>query len=84
MLYTSEPEWGSSAKIGICLRVESDQGPHKPGCTTTKDSQRLEILNLGSRGIVLYLYNKNKGTDQRNHAADPRLCFRIFKYQDFS
>ena len=36
----------------------SDQVPHKPGCTATKDGQRLEILDLGSRGIVtivLYL-----------------------------
>ena len=31
----------------------SDQVRHKPGCTTTEDGQRLEILDLGSRGIVL-------------------------------
>ena len=26
---------------------------HKPGCTATEDDKRLEILDLGSRGIVL-------------------------------
>ena len=38
----------------ICLRV-SDQVRHKPGCTTAKDGYRLEILDLGSRGIVLFM-----------------------------
>ena len=31
----------------------SDQVRHKPGCTVTQDGQRLEILDLESRGIVL-------------------------------
>ena len=31
----------------------SDQVRHIPGCTTTKDGQRLEFLDLESRGIVL-------------------------------
>ena len=31
----------------------SDQVPHKPGCTATEDGKRLEISDLGSRGIVL-------------------------------
>ena len=31
----------------------SDQVRQKPGCTTTEDGWRLEILDLGSRGIVL-------------------------------
>ena len=31
----------------------SDQVRHKPGCTTTEDDKRLEISDLGSRGIVL-------------------------------
>ena len=34
--------------LGVC-----DQVRHKPGCTTTEDDYRLEILDLGSRGIVL-------------------------------
>ena len=34
------------------LRV-SDQVRHKPGCTATEDGWRLEISDLGSRGIVL-------------------------------
>ena len=31
----------------------SDQDQHKPGCTATEDDYRLEISDLGSRGIVL-------------------------------
>ena len=31
----------------------SDQVRYKPGCTATEDGQRLEISDLGSRGIVL-------------------------------
>ena len=31
----------------------SDQVRHKPGCAVTEDSERLEILELESRGIVL-------------------------------
>ena len=30
-----------------------DQVRHKPGCTATEDGKRLEISDLGSRGIVL-------------------------------
>ena len=31
----------------------SDQVRHKPGCTATEDGQRLNISDLGRRGIVL-------------------------------
>ena len=31
----------------------SDLVRHKPGCTATEDGWRLEISDLGSRGIVL-------------------------------
>ena len=31
----------------------SDQVRHKPGCTATEDGEKLEISDLGSRGIVL-------------------------------
>ena len=31
----------------------SDQVQHKPDCTVTEDGERLEISDLGSRGIVL-------------------------------
>ena len=31
----------------------SDQVAHKPGCTVTEDGWRLEISDLGCRGIVL-------------------------------
>ena len=45
--YLNEPR---CEKTG--LRV-SDQVRHKPGCTVTEDSQRLDISDLGSRRIVL-------------------------------
>ena len=31
----------------------SDLVRHKPGCTATEDCKRLEISDLGSRGIIL-------------------------------
>ena len=31
----------------------SDLVQHKPGCTATEDGSRLEISDVGSRGIVL-------------------------------
>ena len=31
----------------------SDLVRHKPGCTATEDGKRLEISDLGSRGIVV-------------------------------
>ena len=31
----------------------SDQVQHKLGCTTTEDGKRLEISDLGNRGIAL-------------------------------
>ena len=33
----------------------SDEVRHKPGCTATEDCWRLEISDLGNRGIVLSL-----------------------------
>ena len=33
----------------------SDQVLHKPGCTATEDGWKLEISDLGSKGIVLSL-----------------------------
>ena len=34
----------------------SDQVQHKPGCTATEDGYRLEISDLGSRGIHCIIY----------------------------
>ena len=66
-----------------CLRV-SDQVRHKPVCTATEDGQRLEISDVGSKGLY-YPYSKNKGADQLrgNREADLRLCFRICKKAGF-
>ena len=38
----------------------SDQARHKLGCTVTEDGQRLEILDLESRGIVLSEWRKQR------------------------
>ena len=65
--------------------VVSDEVRHKPDCTTTEDSQKLEISDLRSRGNV-YICSENKGADQLRgyRAADMCLCFRICKMQAFS
>ena len=48
---------------------------HKPGCTQTGDGKRLEIMDLGSRGIVLC---KNKGADQlHGYAKTAFLMMRL-------
>ena len=38
---------------GKTNNVVSEQVRHKPGCTSTEDDKRLEILDLQRRGIVL-------------------------------
>ena len=38
----------------------SDHVRHKPGCTATEDGFRLEISDLGSRGIVLSVWRKQR------------------------
>ena len=51
----------------------SDQVRYKLGCTTTEDGKRLEISDLGSRGVVPSMY-QNKGTDQlRGYQAYVKL-----------
>ena len=71
---------------------------HKTDCTTIEDGYievqpskmviwRLEILDLESRGIYMYLCSESKGANQlRGYtAADLYLCFsHIFKKQVFS
>ena len=53
-----------------------DQVSHKPRCSASGDGKKLEISDLGSRGI-----GKTKAHDL---AADLRLCFRICKKAVFS
>ena len=65
----------------------SDQVRHKPGCTVTEDELRLEISDLGNRGLGLYYTcSENKGADQlRSHCAtDLHLCFRMCNKPIFS
>ena len=38
----------------------SEQVLHKPGCATTVDDEMLEISDLGSIEIVLYIYRKQR------------------------
>ena len=56
-LKTKKPEVTVTAYWSLVVRKPvfgvSDQVRHKPGCTATEDGQRLEISDLGSRGIVL-------------------------------
>ena len=37
-----------------------DKVRHKPDCTVTEDGQRLEILDLESRGIILSVRRKQR------------------------
>ena len=56
----------------------SDQVGPKPGFTTTEDGYRVEISDLGSRGIVLSWENKGAG---QLHSA---ILFLHCKKQVFS
>ena len=59
----------------------SDQVQHKPGCTVTEDGQRLEILDLESRGIVLSRVAKTKVLI--SFAVTAKLiCAFVFAYAD--
>ena len=55
----------------------SEQVLHKPACTSTEKSQKHEISDLSTRGIVLS--SENKGADQLRgyREADMHLCFRL-------
>ena len=66
--------------------VVSKQVGHKPSCTSTEDSYRLEILDVEISLELYYLYSENKGADQlRSYCeADLRLCFCIGKMLVFS
>ena len=71
--------------MSLVLIVVSDQVQKKLGCAVTDDGLRLEILDLGSRGIILPCM-ENKGADQLcgYRTTDLRLCFRICKTLVFS
>ena len=64
----------------------SEQVRHKPSYTAAEDDERLEISDLGKRGIVLSDYvAKNKGADQLHglRAADLCLCFSYMQKASF-
>ena len=54
----------------------SDHVRHKPGCTPTEDSKRLEILDLESRGTVLSC-SENICAD---HVTAKLVCVFVFAY----
>ena len=80
---------GCSFDMSLVMRKPvfriSDQISHKTSSTFTEGGQRLEISDLGSRGID-YLCRENKGADQlRSYCAvDLRLCFPIYAKSLFS
>ena len=50
---------------------------HTPNCTSTEDGQKLEVLYLESRGIVVYPCSENKDTDPMK-----LICVFVFTYAD--
>ena len=71
---------------GKTNNVVSEQVRHKPACTVTEKSLKLENLDLSRRGIVLYPCSENIGADQLCSycTADLRLCFRLCRLLVFS
>ena len=55
----------------------SNRVRHISGCTATEHGLRLEILDLGSGGIVLY--SKNKDTDQMHCYCTLPLFWHVRK-----
>ena len=54
----------------------SEQDRNKPDCTATEDGgERLDILDLGSRGIVLCSENKDAEQVCSYRATDMHFCF---------
>ena len=55
-------------KKSRCMRQPtiwvSDQIQQKPACTVTEAGQKLEISDLGRRGIIYYPCYENKGANQ--------------------
>ena len=65
--------------------VVFEQVQHKPACTSTEETWKLEISDLRKEGVY-YLCRENKVADQlRSYCeADLRLCFRICRLLVFS
>ena len=62
--------------FGVSVQIQ-----HKPGSTAAEDGQRLEISDLGSRGMALssvYRCSGNKGTDQLRRYG---ICVFDFAYE---
>ena len=87
----------NTSQMGLQLKVPASCNNHslnEPCCdlafstrsdTNREDNKRLEISDLGNRGIAL-LCSENKGTDKlcSYHEAYLCLCFRICKKPVFS
>ena len=58
----------------------SDQAPHKPGCTATEDGLRLEISDLGRKGIDCTIHVA-KTKELISFAVTAKLiCVFVFAY----
>ena len=64
MIYINSHDQYHAVYLSLVVRKPvfgvSDQVPHKPGCTVTGDGERLEILDLESRVIVLSMERKQR------------------------
>ena len=58
----------------------SDQVGHKQGSAATENGKRLEILDLGSRGIVLPLVAKTKALISCAVVTVHLICAFVFAY----
>ena len=57
----------------------SDLVRHKPGCTVTEKSKRIEMSDLGSSGIVLSM-QRNKKTLIGFAVTAKLICVFVFAY----
>ena len=59
----------------------SDLVWHKPGCTVTEEGQKLEISDLGRRGIILSVWRKQRRWSASRFTAK-LFCVFVFAYAD--
>ena len=63
----------------LVFRV-SDQVQHKAGCTTTEDGYRLEILDLGRRGMVRSIHAAKSKALISCVVTAQLICAFVFAY----
>ena len=75
----SKTTTGNQSEMSLGTRKLSDKVRLKLCCTATVDGQRLEILDLESRGILLCREIKSADQLPGYHAADLCHCFHLCK-----